>query len=95
MWRLHKAKPVLTGAQNFVVVHALRWTQCKVVYTHHGADHAAHGLGIRCNLQPLIERATLISLKVTKANPSDSRRINHSSNRIANYWKKRFHSSVK
>src|SRR5690349_14100839 len=94
MWRLHKPKAVLTGAKNFVVIHALCWSQCKVVYTHHRANHAADGFGMRCNFEPLVERATLIRLKMTEANPSYSRRVNHTCNRLVHKRKDRLHSGV-
>src|SRR5262245_14214274 len=94
VWRLNEAETVSTSAERFTIRHSARRTLGEIVDANECADHAAYRLRVRSNLNPFIQRATLVRLEMTKTDPADLRRIYYRGHCLAYRGKQRLHSRV-
>jgi hypothetical protein len=98
MWHvrsLSEAKTILAGIENVAVIHSPGRTKREVVDAYERAHGAAQRLRIGSNLQPLVERATLVRFKVTEANPTYGRWIDHGRDRLEYCREQQSHSGMK
>src|SRR5687768_6676257 len=98
MWHVRclcETVSTFTGVQHFTIGHALRWTHREIVDAYQCANEAAYWLRIRSDLQPLVQRATLIRLEMTEADPAYFRRIDDRLHRRAHRRKQHSHAGMK
>lgn len=73
---LLKTELKLSGRKTLILLGCTRRPDGKIGNAGPGADDAAKRLRPRRQLQPLVQRAALICLEVTVADPAYARRIN-------------------
>src|ERR1700677_3449128 len=94
MGRWQKSEPMLARAQRFLAHERSGCPDRKVIDAHHPSRQAADSLRLRCDLQPFIEPATLIRLKVAKPDVSNCAWIDNPGNSFSQQWEHTTQSSV-
>src|SRR5215831_9956007 len=75
VWRTIETVAVFTGGQNVLGCHSAGRPDGEIIHTHQLTDERADRLGFRGKLQPIVERAAFVGLKVTPGNIAEFRRI--------------------
>lgn len=75
--RLIVTESVLTRGQHVVRIEDAGFAFGKIIHADQRSDHPAGRLRIRRDGQPIIQRATLVRLKVAPTDPAQHRRIEH------------------
>src|SRR5207249_2597230 len=92
VWRGFETESVFSGLYSRVVRQPPGRTNGSIVHENHGAYDTAYGLGPWRKGQPLIQRATLVWLKVTEAHILQGCRIDDACHSVTNHWKDLLHT---
>jgi len=94
MRRREELQTVTAGAKNLAVRQRARRPFGEIVDHHLGADDAAHRLGLRRRLEPLIEGTAFVGLEMAEADPAKRRRLDHGCHRFERRRKHLPHAGV-
>src|SRR5688500_14313284 len=92
---LCETKSTLTRVQYFTIHHALRRANRELLNAYECAHHATYSLFIGADFQPFVKLATLVSLKMTEADPAYLSRIDDGLQRLTHRREQHPHAGMK